>query len=96
VVSAFNRGREDAVAAAARRVEEEATDKKRESQDAADVLRKQREKHAAEVQKDQNRLIGKCTHSRNGKSVFVGSFPKKMCLMCRVKLDLKSGLFVPM
>jgi hypothetical protein len=54
------------------------------------------EKRQAEVQRRQQKLIGKCTHARNGTSVFVGAYPKKMCLICRIKLDPISGLFVVM
>jgi hypothetical protein len=63
---------------------------------AADAARKEQEKRQAEVQRQQQKLINKCTHSRAGKSVFVGSFAKNKCLMCRVKLDPKTNLFVQM
>lgn len=54
------------------------------------------EKRRAEVQRRQQKLIGKCTHARNGGSVFTGAYPKKMCLICRIKLDPLSGLYVMM
>ena len=54
------------------------------------------EKRQAEVKKRQDKLIGKCTHARNGASVFTGPYPKKMCLICRIKLDPLSGLYVIM
>ena len=54
------------------------------------------EKLAAEMRKEQQRLIQKCTHSRNGKSVFGGAFPKKLCLVCKVKFDPTIGMLVPM
>ena len=54
------------------------------------------EKRQAEVRKRQEKLIGKCTHARNGASVFTGPYPKKMCLICRIKLDPLSGLYVVM
>ena len=54
------------------------------------------EKRQAEVQRRQQKLIGKCTHARNGTSVFLGAYPKKMCLICRIKLDAISGLYIQM
>jgi hypothetical protein len=54
------------------------------------------EKRMAEVHRRQQKLIGRCTHARNGTSVFVGPYPKKMCLICRIKLDPISGLYIIM
>lgn len=54
------------------------------------------DKRKAEVDRRQQKLIGKCTHARNGGSVFTGPYPKKMCLICRIKLDPISGLYVVM
>lgn len=53
-----------------------------------------RMKHEDKVKKEQQRLMNRCTHSKNGKSVFLGPFAKKTCLMCKVKVDPVSGLLV--
>ncbi len=54
------------------------------------------EKRMAEVQRRQHKLLSKCTHARNGQSVFLQPYPKKMCLLCRIKFDPLSGTFIPM
>ena len=73
----------------------DAEDLKQGAAGAAEAARRA-EKVAAEARKEQHRLIQKCTHSRNGKSVFAGAFPKKLCLICKVKLNPALGLLVPM
>lgn len=59
------------------------------------MQQQQQAKREAEQRKEQARLRGKCTHGPRGTSVFVGSFSKKMCLMCKVKVDAATGLLVP-
>ena len=59
----------------------------------AEEQRKAALKKEQDFKKEQHRLKNKCTHSRNGTSVFVGAFPKKMCLICKVKYDATTGLY---
>lgn len=70
--------------------------RKREADEAQAAARKHADKQATELRHQQQKLINKCTHSRTGKSVFVGSYAKKMCLICKVKLDSHTGLYVQM
>jgi hypothetical protein len=58
--------------------------------------RQSADKASGQQRRQQARLVGRCTHSRLGKSVFAGSFAKKMCLICKVKLDAATGLYVQM
>ena len=53
-------------------------------------------KRELEFKKEQHRLVTKCTHSRTGGSVFVGPVPRKVCLVCRVRLDEATGIYVRM
>lgn len=60
------------------------------------VAERRAERQKQELRKEQQKLISRCTHSRNGKSVFAGAFPKKICYLCKIKYDPLLGLLVPM
>jgi hypothetical protein len=92
----FKAGINEVHALRQQRLELEKSLRKRAEDDSAEAARKIRERQEGEVRKEQTRLAMKCTHSRNGSSVFVGPFPKKMCLLCKVKLDAKTGLLYQM
>lgn len=68
----------------------------------ADRERKIAEAEALELKKqnefrrEQAKLVNRCTHSRNGTSVFVGPLAKKMCLICKVKWDDAANCYIKM
>lgn len=85
---------------AAQRVADREGREDRARQDTINAAKKEAaaldEKRMAEVQRRQNKLISKCTHARNGQSVFIGAYPKKHCLACGIKFDPLTGLYFQM